>query len=124
MGIRHVMDFEDWRNGSFNVCLWIGIVAQGGGQAKRSRFNFLFLKILMRTAAQTMRIKGAVANLGPRHKLQQNRSTVPIPQLYGLGPSMGQTVYTTLVSFKRGLLLKSLVHNFLMTFSPFIRNFR
>ncbi|ODH51533.1 hypothetical protein GX48_02401 [Paracoccidioides brasiliensis] len=103
---------EDWRDGSFQ-CLhldWYCLLREEVKRSDRDSISFVS-RYLMRTAAQTMRIKRAVADLGPRHKLQQNRATVPLPQLYGFGPSMGQTVYATLVSFKRDLLFKSLVHN-------------
>lgn len=92
----HLVEVEDWIDGSFNVCIRADIDGQKQAPRKQLMIRFplpyrIGEKFHPGNADEKIRCE-----VGTYAWLQENCPDIPIPQLYGFGLSTGETVRTNL----------------------------
>ena len=109
----HLVDVEDWIDGSFNVCIRVDIDVDDrtrlSGKQLMIRFPLPY-RIGENTCPGNADEK-VRCEAGTYAWLQENCPDVPIPKLYGFGLSTGETVRMYLTSAITMLLLTILVHS-------------
>ena len=106
----HLVDVEDWIDGSFNVCIRVDIDDRDRGSGKRLMIRFPLPYRIGENPHPGNADEKIRCEVGTYAWLQENCPNVPIPQLYGFGLSTGQTVCMHLTIFQRDSLLIVLVH--------------
>ena len=107
----HLVDVEDWIDGSFNVCIRVDVDARARASVKQLMIRFpLPYRIGEKTCSGNSDEK-IRCEAGTYAWLQETSPDVPIPKLYGFGLSAGQSVRTFSSYIQWRLLLTTVVHS-------------
>lgn len=90
--VCHLAEPEQWMHGSFNICIRIDIDGRGKSPGKQAIIRFPLPYRVGEAPCPGNADEKLLCEAGTYAWLQENCPDVPIPQLYGLGLSTGQTV--------------------------------
>lgn len=103
----HLVDVEDWIDGSFNVCIRVAIDDRDRAPGKQLMIRFPLPYRIGENSCPGNADEKIRCEAGTYAWLQENCPNVPIPRLYGFGLSTGQTVRTHLRDFLTRLIAYS-----------------
>ncbi|TPX22606.1 hypothetical protein DIZ76_014483 [Coccidioides immitis] len=114
----HLVDVEDWIDGSFNVCIGVDIDGQERDGGNKLMIRFPLPYRVGEDSCPGNADEKIRCEVGTYAWLQENCPDVPIPRLYGFGLSTGQTFtlldnlpfITRAIEYVRRRLLKWLGH--------------